>query len=311
MNAVHSDSPNENRQPTGADRLHLGTSSWTFSQWQGVFYPQQLANAQQLTYYASHFNTVEVNTSFYALPQPATLINWVQSVPPGFAFALKAPRAITHEKRLVDCQTDALSYLDAVRSLGAAAAPGFLQLPPNFTRQQAGRTLAHFIDWLVEQLDGVRLAVEVRAADLMTAAFARFVAERGLSLVLVDREGSADLFPAWMDLVESGAAPDFCLIRWIGDQQDPAINNRDLVHLRDEALAEWAQRVRRLLDAGIAVYGYMHNPYEGHSPESVRRLQAHLAEQGIAPPNWPPAGWSAPGGEDDPPGQLSLFDGEG
>lgn len=295
--------------------IALGVSSWNFDDWRGVFYPEKLARADYLSYYASQFDTVEVNTSFYALPKAATLVNWVESTPPGFTFALKAPRQITHEKRLRDCESETLALLDAVRALGASAAPAFLQFPPQFTRKHYGRALVDYLDWLAPRLDGVRMAVEVRAADLMTDAFATFVAERGMALVLVDREGAPDLFHAWEAARQqsaapnSRAAPDFAFIRWIGDDRNGPQGNREIENPRDADLARWAQRIVDYHNSGIHVFGYVHNPYEGHSPESVRRLWAQIGQQ-VQPPSWPPAGWQPPNQDGDEATQLSLFEDE-
>jgi uncharacterized protein YecE (DUF72 family) len=260
--------------------VHLGTSSWQFDAWRGVFYPEKLARTRYLPYYASQFDTVEVNTSFYALPAPSTLVNWVETAPDGFTFALKFPRSISHDKRLVDCGDETRAFLDALRALGSRAAPAFLQLPPDCTRRACGRVLATYLDWLAPQATDLRLAVEVRAADLMTPAFATFVAERGLGLVLVDRQGTADLFPFWQEIVADGRGPGFAFIRWIGDDRSGPTGDRDLQVRRDDDLAGWAARIAALAAAGKSIYGYMHNPYEGHAPASVRRLLAKLAEHG-------------------------------
>ena len=268
--------------------IHLGTSSWLFDGWRGVFYPDKLPKNQLLTFYATQFDTVEVNTSFYALPTPATLINWVESVPPGFTFALKFPRAISHDKRLLGCEAESLAFLDALRALGEAAAPAFLQLPPDFTRRMYGRTLAAYLDWLAAHADGLRLAVEVRAPDLMTPAFAEFVASRGFALVLVDRINTPDLFATWFTLVEQSKGPDFAFVRWIGDDKNGPKRDRELQVRRDADLAYWAGRISALDGCGKAVYGYIHNPYEGHSPASVRRLRTLLASRTSLPP-WPPS----------------------
>lgn len=281
--------------------IQLGTSSWQFDEWRGVFFPAGWPRANYLSYYAGQFNSVEVNTSFYGVPRPATLLNWLESVPAGFTFCLKFPRAITHEKRLDDCTQETLIFLDVLRSLGEAAAPALLQFPPDFTRQVYGRRLATYLDWLAGETNGLRIGVEVRAADLMTAAFATYLAERGLAYVLVDRTDTPDAFPFWWTLIEEGKAPAFTLIRWIGDDKNGPKGNDTLVAPRDEQLAQWANRLRQLYQAGSDVYGYMHNPYEGHSPASLRRLQERLAPQlALAP--WPPAG--AP---TEPPTQMTLF----
>lgn len=289
---------------TTPNYLHMGTSSWNFSEWHGVFYPETLPKTEQLAYYARHFNSVEVNTSFYALPKPATLIQWVETVPPGFTFALKTPREITHRKRLVNCQSEMRAYLDAVRSLGAAAAPGFLQLPPSFTRANGGRALADFLDWVPGVLDGVRLAVEVRSSDLMTPAFARFLAERGLILAVVIQDEEPDLFPVWQALLQAEDAPRLCFVRWIGNRDRDAVDNRTLTAPRDDMLDLWAERIQWLAEQQIEFFGYMHNPFEGHSPASLRRLFERLAPH-VSLPQWPPADWSPPAGDDT---QLSLFE---
>lgn len=282
--------------------IHVGTSSWQFDGWRGVFYPVGLARTEQLPFYAQHFRTVEVNTSFYGLPKPATLVNWVESVPSGFSFCLKFPRAISHDRRLVDCEPETLAFLDVLRALGGAAAPALLQLPPDFSRRRYGKVLANYLDWLASRKEELRIGVEVRAQDLMTSAFATFLAERGFALVIADRQGTLDLYPIWNELVTAGTAPAFALFRWIGDDKQGPQGDAELVAPRDEQLDLWTQRLIDWQKAGIEQFGYMHNPYEGHSPASVRRLQERLER--LAPqPAWPP-----PGASDEPTDeQLSLF----
>jgi uncharacterized protein YecE (DUF72 family) len=281
--------------------INLGTSSWQFDEWRGVFFPTGLTRPHYLTYYAGQFNSVEVNTTFYGLPRPATLLNWIESVPSGFSFCLKFPRAITHEKRLEDCTQETLVFLDVLRSLGPAAAPALLQFPPDFTRQIYGRRLATYLDWLAGEMSGLRIGVEVRAPDLMTPAFATYLAERGLAYVLVDRVETVDAFGFWWALVEQGKTPPFALVRWIGDDKDGPKGNDALVAPRDEQLDQWAVRLVQLQQRGLDVFGYMHNPYEGHSPASLRRLQERLAQQTTLQP-WPPE--DATGA---PPTQMALF----
>jgi uncharacterized protein YecE (DUF72 family) len=281
--------------------INLGTSSWQFDEWRGPFFPEGTGRTDYLRYYASQFNSVEVNTTFYGIPRPTTLLNWIESVPTGFTFCLKFPRAITHEKRLEDCTQETLIFLDVLRSLGEAAAPALLQFPASFTRQLYGRRLATYLDWMVTELAGLRVGVEVRAPDLMTPAFAAFLAERGLAYVLVDREDTPDTFSLWWELVEGGKSPNFALVRWIGDDKEGPKGNDTLVAPRDEQLQQWAARIAQFQEAGIQFFGYMHNPYEGHSPASLRRLQEQLTRYlSLAP--WPPSGAAS-----EPPSQMSLF----
>jgi uncharacterized protein YecE (DUF72 family) len=287
--------------------IHLGTSSWSFPGWHGVFYPKTVKSEGYLAYYARRLATVEVNTSFYGLPEPKTLLRWAESVPAGFTFALKFPRVISHEKRLVDCRRETTALLDALAALGPLAAPAFLQLPPDFTRARAGRELASYLDWLAAARGNCAIAVEVRAADLMTAAFARFLAERGLLLALTDRVGTPDLFDLW---AEVGAVAGGAFIRWIGDDRNGPKGDAELSAPQDAKLAQWAARLLALDDAGMTVHGYMHNPYEGHAPASIRRLLGYLGERA---PVWgagePPTQVEAalPQAEQLPGPQLHLF----
>lgn len=266
----------------------IGASSWLFDGWRGVFYPDRLPKADYLAYYVTQFATVEVNTSFYAIPAAGTLINWVEVAPAGFTFALKFPRAISHDKRLVNASEESLAFLDALRALGPAAGPAFLQLPPQFTRKNGGKQIAAYLDWLAVQAPDLRIAVEVRAADLMTGAFAAYVAERGFALVLAERQGAPDLYGAWLELVQGGKAPPFAFVRWIGDDRNGPQGDREIQQPRDAELARWADRLVELAGHSLDVFGYVHNPYEGHSPATVRRLQTVLADRSAPLADWPP-----------------------
>ncbi|MCY4411732.1 MAG: DUF72 domain-containing protein [Caldilineaceae bacterium] len=284
--------------------LCFGTSSWSFPDWRGVFYPPQTPADRQLSYYAANFNSVEVNTSFYALPKPKTLLSWLESVPPEFTFSLKAPREITHEKRLVEVEQLTAAYLDVVRSLGPVAAPGLIQFPATFTRSRAGRLLANFIDNLATLAPDVPLSVEVRAADLMTTAFARFLMERRIGFVVVERTGQPDTYPNWQAACAGVDSPLPLHIRLIGHDRDPLPDDKTIRRPQDELLDKWARRIAGLLHNGTDVFCYVHNPFEGHAPESVRRLRSRVGQL-VPLPDWNPEIVPPPGEEDG--GQLALF----
>ena len=284
--------------------LRVGTSSWSFPDWRGVFYPSQLPADQHLSYYAAQFNSVEANTSFYALPAPKTLLRWLESVPEQFTFSLKAPREITHEKRLVNVEQTTAAYLDVLRSLGLASAPGLIQFPATFTRASDGRRLADFVDSLAKSAPEIPLSVEVRAFDLMTTAFARFLSERGIGFVVVERTGQPDTFLNWQAASEAATTRLPCHIRLIGNDRDPLPDDKLIRRPQDELLDKWAKRIADLLRDGTDVFCYVHNPFEGHAPETVRRLRA-LIGQYLPLPDWNPA-TVRPAGEKDS-GQLSLF----
>ena len=284
--------------------LRVGTSSWSFPDWRGAFYPLQTPADQQLNYYAAQFNSVEVNTSFYALPAPKILLRWLESVPEQFSFSLKAPREITHERRLVNVEQTTAAYLDVLRSLGPAAAPGLIQFPATFTRSSDGRRLAAFVDSLATSAPEIPFSIEVRAFDLMTAAFTRFLLERGIGFVVVERTGQPDTFANWQTAARSTGT---CLplhIRLIGNDRDPLPDDKLIRRPQEELLDKWANRIAELLKDGTDVFCYIHNPFEGHAPETVRRLQARIGQY-LPLPDWNPT-TSKPAGEEES-GQLSFF----
>lgn len=289
-------------EKTGA--LRVGTSSWSFPDWRGVFYRPQTPADQQLSFYAQQFNSVEANTSFYALPAPKTLLRWLESVPEGFTFSLKAPREITHEKRLVDVEQTTAAYLEVLRSLGPAAAPGLIQFPATFTRASDGRRLADFGDSLATSAAEIPLSVEVRAFDLMTTPFIRFLLERRIGFVAVERTGQPDTFANWQAAADLTATRLPCHIRLIGNDRDPLPDDKVIRRPQDELLDKWAKRIADLLKSGTDVFCYVHNPFEGHAPETVRRLRDRVSRY-LPLPDWNPI-VGPPAGEEDS-GQLSLF----
>jgi uncharacterized protein YecE (DUF72 family) len=116
------------RLAPGACRV--GTSGWTYPNWRGTFYPKGLKQADWLAFYAERFATVEINASFYRLPTPAMIARWAAITPPGFLFAVKAWRLLTHERRLRDCAEPLHIFLERIAPLGEKLGPVLFQLPP-------------------------------------------------------------------------------------------------------------------------------------------------------------------------------------
>jgi uncharacterized protein YecE (DUF72 family) len=118
--------------------IHVGTSGYNYPEWKGTFYPPSLPAARMLPFYAERFPAVEINYTFYRMPKATTLTGWVAATPERFIFALKAPRRITHERRLADIDEPLRYFLDTARTLGPKLGPVLFQLPPNF-RKDTGR----------------------------------------------------------------------------------------------------------------------------------------------------------------------------
>ena len=113
-------------------RVHVGTSGWHYKHWVGDFYPERFVPAKMLSWYAREFRTVEINNSFYRLPDEKTFQHWRELTPPGFIFAVKASRFITHVKRLKDAQDSIDLLLSRARPLGSTLGPILFQLPPRW-----------------------------------------------------------------------------------------------------------------------------------------------------------------------------------
>jgi uncharacterized protein YecE (DUF72 family) len=160
-------------------QLHAGTSGFSYKEWKGSFYPEKMKEADMLPYYAERFDTVELNNTFYRLPNESTLQQWAAKVPERFRFSLKASRIITHIRRLKEV-ADPTAYLYRVtESLGAARGPVLFGLPPNM-KQDLDRLRA-FLDLVPP---GVPTAIEFRHESWHDDAVFGALRERGVALCI-------------------------------------------------------------------------------------------------------------------------------
>ena len=138
-------------------RLLTGTSGFAYKEWKGIFYPVDIKAADMLGYYASQFPTVEINNTFYRMPNPSVVAGWAEQVPDGFTFVLKASQKITHFKRLKDAGDEIDYFANVARGLGEHLGPVLVQLPPNMKRDDD--RLAAFLQ---SAPDDLRYAFEFR-----------------------------------------------------------------------------------------------------------------------------------------------------
>jgi len=115
-------------------KIRTGTSGWSYKEWKGFFYPEKLAAKDMLRYYSERFPTVEVNNTFYRMPNEATLLGWASQVPEDFTFVLKASKRITHDKRLKEVGDSVEYLLRTAGALGTRLGPFLVQLPPNMKK---------------------------------------------------------------------------------------------------------------------------------------------------------------------------------
>jgi uncharacterized protein YecE (DUF72 family) len=114
-------------------QIRIGCSGWNYRHWRERFYPKELPQKRWFEFYAEHFDTVEINNSFYRLPKPETFDKWREQAPPGFCYAVKANRYLTQAKKLKDCEEPLERMMTAVRHLGRRLGPILYQLPPNMS----------------------------------------------------------------------------------------------------------------------------------------------------------------------------------
>lgn len=161
--------------------LLVGTSGFSYGEWKGNFYPAGLADADMLKSYAERLPTVEINNTFYRMPQPSLLDGWNQKVVGSFAFALKAPRSITHISRLKGAADNTAHFLKVAATLGARLGPILFQLPP-FLRKDAG-ALREFLAQLPSE---TQAAFEFRHPSWFDDEVTTLLADKGAALVAGD-----------------------------------------------------------------------------------------------------------------------------
>ena len=237
--------------------LYLGTSGWSYSDWEGTLYPEALPSGSRLAEYVKRFATVEIDSTFYGTPRRSTVQNWREVAPDGFLFAAKFPKEITHESNLVDA--DAESFLRTMAELGDRLGPLLLQFPPSFDVEGMG-VLEHFLERLPE---GFRYAVEVRHKSWLGSDLPEMLSERSAALTLID-------YPKMPRMEEATA--DFSYIRWLGDRREFPSGHTHLEKERDDDLRWWSDLVDRFLEEGRTVFAYANNHYQNHSPSTLERF---------------------------------------
>jgi uncharacterized protein YecE (DUF72 family) len=234
----------------------IGTSGWVYPHWRGIFYPTHLAQTRWYAAYAEHFDTVEINTSFYHLPAEETFDHWREQAPPGFVYAVKANRYLTHVKRLKNALDALEHFLSHTRRLAHQLGPILWQLPPNWGADPA--RLADFAKLLPDDLVH---AFEFRDPHWFVPPVQEVLEHYGLTFCIFDMPGSA--CPSWV-------TSRTVYLRFHGREQ--AYGGR----YGPERLRPWAERIRGWLAEGRAVYAYFNNDAMGNAVEDAKTLQSLL-----------------------------------
>lgn len=280
--------------------IYLGCAIWGYRPWVGQFLPAATSNAEMLKAYAERLTTVEINATFYAVPDQPTVLRWASDTPASFRFCPKIPQAISHSGNLAQHVAQTQAFVAQMQLLGPKLGPIFLQLGPAYSP-------ANFSDlqqWLSDWDHHVALAVEVRHRGWFAVQAAQrlnnLLAEHGVGRVLVDvRPINTGVTKDQVILDARRKKPSvpyhvdvtapFVLLRFMG-HPDLAIDQ--------PLLEQWADTIVAMLNDGLTVYAFMHCPVEERSPEMCEILAQALVARGIDYPlPTPPA----------PIQQLSMF----
>jgi uncharacterized protein YecE (DUF72 family) len=238
--------------------VHVGCSGWVYSHWRGLFYPKEVPQREWLAYYARHFDTVEINNTFYRLPSPSAVEGWVDHSPPGFTFAVKVSRYLTHIKRLTMVEQGMRRFYEPLDPLVKTEKFGPLlwQFPPNFHRDE-GR-LADALSALPEG----RHAFEFRHASWFDDNVYSLLREHGVALVVGDERS-----------------------RWVST---PQVRTTDWTYVRfhhgtrgrhgnysDAEISTWARRLAQWR-RDTEIYAYFNNDWQGFAIRNARLLKRKL-----------------------------------
>jgi len=255
--------------------IRIGTQGWNYDAWVGPFYPSGTRPSEFLTVYARAFDTVEVDSTFYAIPPARTVRGWYDRTPDGFTFALKLPQEISHENRLRESAAIAELFYDRARELADKLGPILIQLSPDFAPTELP-ALAAFLPTLPRDL---RFAVEFRQRGWIHDGILALLAEHNVALALVD----ARWIPRKQMLaLASRPTADFAYIRWMGPNRDLVDYSRVQID-RSREIEQWSQVLWSISERVKTTYGYFNNHFAGHSPSSARELQRHLRQTPVEP----------------------------
>ena len=256
--------------------IRLGTSAFTAAGWEGTFYPAGMKPAEYLSYYATKFDTVEVDSTFYRTPAISTVKGWYAKTPPGFLFAAKVPQVITHEKALADCDEEFHLFLKAMDCLGEKLGPLLLQF--GYFNKKAFASVDEFLARLAPFLKkipkGYRFAVEIRNKNWLVPALIDALRERRVALALIDQ--------VWMPRPKQIFArldpitADFAYVRWLGDRKGIEEKTKTwdkIIVNRTADLGEWVEVLKKVRERKIQILAFANNHYAGYGPGTIEEFR--------------------------------------
>jgi uncharacterized protein YecE (DUF72 family) len=237
------------------NRLYIGTSGWIYSDWEGVFYPQEIKSKKKLNYFSQHFKTTEINYSFYHLPRPATYQNWYSQVPEDFLFSVKVSRFITHIKRLKEIEKLWETFLENALHLKEKLGPILFQFPPSFKANDKNiKRLEEFLESNTKC--PTSLVMEFRHQSWCNKKIYQMLKKHKAAWVIAD----SSRYPR-VDVITA----DFVYLRLHGPE---AMFSSKYTKKQLESLS---QKIKKWLKSGD-VYCYFNNDANAYAIENAKEL---------------------------------------
>jgi uncharacterized protein YecE (DUF72 family) len=238
-------------------KAHMGTMGWSYEFWVGEFYPHGLKPKEFLAEYTKHFDSVELDNTFYRIPSASTVKAWGEQTPEGFLFSAKFPRVVTHVKMLRDCEREVDTFISRMAHLEDKLGPLLLQFPSSFGSKHFP-VLQEFLPTLPK---GFRYVVEVRNKSLLGEELRSLLRENGVAQVLVRQP-----------VLKEEVTADFVYVRWEGDRSKVNGTLGKVELDRTEDNGKWAVQVKKLLNRHLEIFGYFGKYYSGYPPNDAKQL---------------------------------------
>ena len=259
-------------------KIRIGACAWSFPEWQGNFYPAGLPDSEWLEFYARYFPAVEIDSTFYNVPDENAVRRWIEQTPATFRYSCKLPREITHVCRLRDCTKELSAFLRAIEPLEAKLHLILIQLAPSFTPKDGRQALRKFLTQLPK---GFRFAVEFRNPGWHRPQIIRLLEQFRICWVWADTSSLNERNRAPFEFLPR--TTDFLYLRLLGDYATKYDGNGKFVHRydkllwkREAALESWALKVERHLGEVRTVWAFVSNHFEGFAPETAQRFAQTL-----------------------------------
>ena len=255
-------------------KFYVGCSGWSYTAWQGPFYPSNMDNSKWLEYYSKVFDCVEIDSSFYRIPNVFTVKNWSKITPSKFRFTAKFPKVITHEKRLKNVDNELRLFFKAMEPLHSKLLALLIQLPPSLDITEGLQGLREIIPILDNRF---RYAVEIRNNSWFQDLAYNFFANNNLCMV-------------WSQLVgiriPTIVTSDFLYIRFIGDRTIQEKNFGRIQKDRTSEMRKWARQLLRVqkedTKLNLAIIA-ANNHYAGFGPVTANMFRKII---GLPEVNW-------------------------